>query len=111
MPVTIHGKEYKTVAERMSDLHGADDSWSLTSELIHVSDDEVIVKSSLTFENRRTFEGIAHEHKGASYINKTSYVEVAQTSAWGRALACAGLAGTELASADEMVNSLRNQKK
>jgi len=76
MPVTIHGKEYKTVAERMSDLHGADDSWSLTSELIHVSDDEVIVKATLTFENGRTFEGIAHEHKGASYINKTSFSDV-----------------------------------
>ena len=71
---------------------------------------EVIIKATLTFSNGRTFEGIAHEHKGASYINKTSYVEVAQTSAWGRALACAGLAGTELASADEMVNALRNQK-
>jgi len=110
MPVTIHGKEYKTVAERMSNLHGADDSWSLTTELLHISKDEVIVKATLTFSNGRTFEGIAHEHKGDNYINKTSYVEVAQTSAWGRALACAGMAGTELASADEMVNALRNQK-
>ena len=110
MPVTIHRKEYKTVAERLSELHGADDSWSMTSELLYGSDDEVIIKATLTFSNGRTFEGIAHEHKGASYINKTSYVEVAQTSAWGRALACAGLAGTELASANEMVNALRNQK-
>ena len=110
MPVTIHGKEYKPVAERMSALHGAADSWSLISELLHVSEDEVIVKATLTFDNGRTFEGIAHEQKSASYINKTSYVEVAQTSAWGRALACAGMAGTELASADEMVNALRNQK-
>ena len=110
MPVTIHGKEYKTVAERLSGLHSSDDSWSLTSELLHVTKDEVIVKATLTFSNGRTFEGIAHEHKGSSYINKTSYVEVAQNSAWGRALACAGMAGTELASADEMVNALRNQK-
>ena len=110
MPVTIHKKEYKTVAERMSECHSDDDSWSMTSELLTVSGDEVIVKATLTYGNGRTFEGIAHEHKGASYINKTSYVEVAQTSAWGRGLACAGLAGTELASADEMVNALRNQK-
>ena len=55
MPVTIHGKEYKTVAERMSELHGDDDSWSLTSELLHVSDDEVIVKATLTFSNGSTF--------------------------------------------------------
>ena len=48
MPVTIHGKEYKTVAERLSGLHGDDDSWSLTSELLHVSGDEVIIKASPT---------------------------------------------------------------
>ena len=46
-----------------------------------------------------------------SFINKTSYVENCETSAWGRALANFGIGlGTSVASADEVANAIENQK-
>ena len=42
-------------------------------------------------------------------INKTSFVECAETSAIGRALASAGYMGTEFASADEVATAIQNQ--
>ena len=42
-------------------------------------------------------------------INKTSALENAETSAVGRALAFLGFAGTEIASADEVANAIKQQ--
>ena len=47
--------------------------------------------------------GHAMERVGSSNINTTNPVEMAETSAIGRALACFGLGGGEYASSDEMV--------
>ena len=55
--------------------------------------------------------GIAEEFKGSSYINKTSYVENCETSAWGRALGNFGIGlDTSVASANEVLNAVSNQK-
>ena len=45
--------------------------------------------------------------KSASFINKTSFVEVCETSAWGRALANFGIGiDSQVASANEVVNAI-----
>jgi hypothetical protein len=55
--------------------------------------------------------GHAHETKGSSYINKTSHVEVCETSAWGRALGNFGIGiDSSVASADEVQNAIINDK-
>ena len=54
---------------------------------------------------------MALEEFGSSFINKTSALENAETSALGRALAAFGLHGTEFASADELINAKMNQNK
>lgn len=54
--------------------------------------------------------GHAMERVGASNINTTNPVEMAETSAIGRALACFGLGGGEYASGDEMVNFFIKQQ-
>ena len=54
--------------------------------------------------------GLAEENRGSSYINKTSYVENCETSAWGRALANFGIGlDTSVASAEEVQNAIANQ--
>jgi hypothetical protein len=53
--------------------------------------------------------GLASEDKRQGFINKTSALEVAETSAIGRALAAFGLHGGEYASSFEMENAISNQ--
>ena len=55
--------------------------------------------------------GHAHETKGSSFINKTSYIEVCETSAWGRALGNFGIGiDSSVASADEVNNAIKMQE-
>ena len=54
--------------------------------------------------------GFAQEDKSSSYINKTSYVENCETSAWGRALANLGIGiDTSIASSNEVAIAIGKQ--
>ena len=113
MPVNIHGKEYKTVAERLSEVSSdTKGKYSLKTKVIGDVNGTVLIKATLERE-RGTFVGHAYEREDAGYINKTSHVENCETSAIGRALASAGYAGSEFASADEVANAItqQNEKK
>ena len=69
--------------------------------------------SVLSPEGKVLAVGHALEEKASSYINKTSFVENAETSAWGRALAAFGIGidGTGIASASEVLNAINAQNK
>ncbi len=54
--------------------------------------------------------GTAEENRYAGFINKTSAVENAETSAIGRCLFTAGFGGGEFCSAEELQNALAQQK-
>ena len=116
MSVKIHGKEYRTVAERMHLLGGdiGRENYSLMTEIIQFDDDLVVMKAVLTIDyesnNKQTYVGHAFEKFDSSQINKTSALENCETSAIGRALAAVGLAGTEYASADEVANAINQQQ-
>ncbi len=56
-------------------------------------------------------QGHAHEVRGSSNINKTSYVENCETSAVGRALAMLGIGiDTSIASANEVEEAIAKQQ-
>lgn len=112
--VLIHGKEYKTVAKRVKEFREEYPDFYLTSEIIQMDADQCVVKAYIGMHNKDGTSSVyatghAQEFKNASFINKTSYVEVCESSAWGRALANFGYAGSELASADEVANAIANQ--
>ena len=66
--------------------------WSLTSELIDLTENRCVIKASITDEKDKVIAtGIAYEVMGSSYINKTSFIENCETSAWGRALGNLGI--------------------
>ena len=110
MSVNIHGKEYKTVAERVGEIHKATKGMvTITTEIISNDDVEVIMKATIHTDDQ-LYTGHALERYGSTMINKTSALENCETSAIGRALAAAGYAGTEYASADEVANAISNQK-
>lgn len=114
MPVNIHGKSYLPVAERMTLLKEEIGiaNYSMQSEILYHDTEKVIVKAVLTInhgETSQSYIGHAEEHRNASKINKTSALENAETSAVGRALAFAGWAGDEIASADEVAAAISQQ--
>ena len=108
--VDIHGKIYLTVARRINDFRDQHPNYGIHSEVISVDATSVLVKSVITDETGREISsGIAEETRSASKINKTSAVENCETSAVGRALAFFGMAGTEIASADEVQAAIAQQ--
>lgn len=109
----IKGKEYVEVNERIKYFRFSDDykGWSLSSEIVHLDADSCVIRAEIRDENwvlRAT--GFAQEDKSSSYINKTSYVENCETSAWGRALANLGIGiDTSIASSNEVSIAIAKQ--
>jgi len=97
MPIIIHNREYKTVSERLGEI--GDKLKGVDTEVLYL-DPVVMVKATITTD-KGIFTGISAADPSKSIEAKTP-VEVAETSAVGRALAFAGYAGSEIASANEM---------
>lgn len=108
--VNIHGSEYATVAHRLAILRrnlGTD----ARIETIILDRDEnyIVIKAILSIDNKIISTGIAEEKRNSSRINQTSSVEVAETSAIGRALAFAGITNDKIASAEEVSTAIEQQ--
>lgn len=107
--VSIHGKEYLTVARRINDFREKHPDYQISSEVLSAAE-LVQVKATIADpEGRVIATGLAEELRGSTNINKTSALENAETSAVGRALAFYGMGGTEIASADEVANAITQQ--
>ena len=103
MSVTIHGREYVTVAERVTAAH-ATSLMSITTELLVEDGKRYIVRATVTLKDNQVFTGHAEETRGSKGIAGQSPLEVAETSAVGRALGFAGFGSTEsIASAEEVI--------
>lgn len=108
--VTIHGKEYETVASRVSRFRADYKEYTLMTKIIKIDADECIVEAAILNETGRLIaNGHAQEFRNASQINKSSYVENCETSAIGRALAAFGIGGTEYVTANEVANAIHQQ--
>lgn len=112
MPVNIHGKEYQTVAERVFQFRKENEGQlSIETEVLSAAE---LVQVKCSIRDKQGFviaTGHAEEVRGSTNINKTSALENCETSAAGRALAFFGLAGTEIASADEVSDAIIRQAK
>lgn len=103
--VTIHGKEYMTVARRL-ELANTDKALeSLETEVL--SHNPVVVRAKL-FIKGKTFTGISSVNTDSQkFIERQNPYEVAETSAVGRALGFAGYGLIEsVASADEVARAV-----
>ena len=111
--IKIKGKEYVEVNERLKYFRANYPNYSLVSEVIDKTESSVLIMASVIDENDNVLAtGLAEEEKGSTFINKTSYVENCETSAWGRALANFGIGlDTAVASAEEVKNAIANQNK
>tara|TARA_R110002012_G_scaffold42523_2_gene115721 strand:+ start:12173 stop:12721 length:549 start_codon:yes stop_codon:yes gene_type:complete len=109
--IKIKGRDYVEVNERLMYFRDQYPNYSLTSEVIEKTDNSILILASIMDEQGRVVaNGLAEEEKGSTFINKTSYVENCETSAWGRCLANFGIGlKTSIASAEEVQNAISNQ--
>ncbi len=111
--VDIKGKAYVEVNERIKYFRENYKGWSLESDLLSLDNGVCVVKATIRDENGVVkANGLAYEIENSTFINKTSYIENCETSAWGRALGNLGIGiDTSIASAEEVINAVNNQPK
>lgn len=105
--IKIHSKEYADVAFRVGMLRknlGLDAT--IKTELLYHDEKKVIVRSEIWIDGKLISTGLAEELKSTSRINQLSSLEVAETSAVGRAAAFAGLTNDNIASSNEVSNAI-----
>lgn len=106
----IRGKEYHTVALRVSKFREAYPHYALTASVVVRDQECVVMQAQIADETGRIVAtGHAEEYRTSSQINRTSALENCETSAIGRALAAFGFGGTEFASANEVQNAIHQQ--
>ena len=99
--INIKGKEYIPVVERVKEAHAQDKEASITTEIVQCGELRVAVKATVTLHGK-TFTGHSQAEWGKGMMGNVA-LEVAETSAVGRALGFAGIGiDTGIASADEM---------
>lgn len=111
--ISIKGKKYVLVSDRVKYFNAAYSNGVIKTKLIKYEDKQIIVKATVIPDIKnpeRYFEDYSQEIEGQGYINKTSALENASTSAVGRALALMGIGVLDsIASADEM-NKAENRE-
>jgi hypothetical protein len=112
----IKGKEYAEVNQRIKAFRMVYPQGFIRTEMISNENGICIFKATAGHTDDNGGEhilstGTAYEKEGSTFINKTSHIENAETSAVGR---CLGLAGfgidTSVASFEEVGNAMLNQK-
>jgi hypothetical protein len=110
-----NGKSYTRVDYRIKkarEVFGFD--LRILNTVIHRDEREAIVQCNVYLKENGNWELVqnahAHEFRDTSPMNLYNYVEIAETSAMGRALGGLGLFGNEFASSNEMSSSLNHQE-
>jgi len=112
--VHMRGREYKTVALRVSEFrtdYPISEGWAIKTGCLDMSSERVVFRAAIVDpDGREVAVGFAEEYRSTRGVNSTSALENCETSAIGRALAAAGYAGQEYASADELAGALQQQR-
>jgi len=99
--IKIGDKQYIPVVERVKEAHVQDKELTIATEIVRVDGERVSVKATVTVKGK-AFTGHSQAVYGVGRFKDVA-LEIAETSAVGRALGFAGI-GIEdgIASADEM---------
>ena len=103
--------KYVLIKTRLQYFRKHFENGSITTEILHFDKNTVMMKASVFINGQLVSTGIAHEDKDAGYVNKTSFVEVCETSAVGRALGILGIGISEsVATYDEVRSAIQQQE-
>lgn len=104
--ISIKGKSYVTVNERLKYFRENFKGYALVSELVDVNDRTALIRAVVKNEKGEivaTGTSFERADNKKSMVNATSHVENCETSAWGRALGNFGIGiDASVASADEV---------
>ena len=87
--------DYEPVASRLDRFLKAHPNARVITELVHYLSDIAVFKAELWLDGEIIATGWAEEIRGQGNVNKTSHLENCETGAVGRALANAGLSGSD----------------
>jgi len=111
--IDIKGKSYVPVSERLKHFRSNYKDHKLVTEIDHMLSNEdrvVMVASILNADNEVVAMGHAFEDRESTFVNKTSFIENCETSAWGRALEnLFGTGNSNIASFEEVANAISQQ--
>ena len=108
----IRGKEYAEVHQRIKAFRMVYPEGTIETEMLSNENGVCIFKATVKNIDIVLGVGHAYEKEGSSFINSTSYIEVCETSACGRALGMCGFGiDTSVASYEEVANAVKNQEK
>jgi hypothetical protein len=111
--VDIKGKAYVQVNERVRVFRQDErySGWALITSPLKVSDAEAFFEAKILNDKGVLIaNGHARELQSSSFINKTSYIENAETSAIGRALGNLGIGiESSFCTADELLIAMAGQ--
>lgn len=108
----IKGRDYIEVNQRILAFWELYPNGRILTEKLSDDGKRCDFKASAYDGDNLLATGHAFEFQGAGLVNKTSYVENAETSAIGRALGVLGIGITEsIASADEVQSAIAHQER
>jgi hypothetical protein len=93
--VAFNLDDYEPVASRLDRFLKAHPDARVITDLVHYLADVAVFKCELWLNDEIIATGWAEEVRGQGNVNKTSHVENCETGAVGRALANAGLSGSD----------------
>lgn len=112
--IDIKNKSYAQVPERIKAFRMIYPTGYITTQMLSNENGVCIMQTEVGYEDENgkhtLATGMAYEKEDSSFINKTSYIENAETSSCGRALGMAGFGiDVSVASAEEVQNAINNQ--
>lgn len=109
--IDVKGKNYIEVNQRIKAFRMLYPEGTITTDILFMDNGVVTMKASVYNGEKLLATGLAQEKENSTFINKTSFVENAETSAVGRALGMLGIGiDTSIASAEEVLNAITNQE-
>ena len=110
--ISIHGKEYATVALRVAIARRVlGTALDVVTKIVSIDKETVVMQADIFIDGKHVSTGHAEENRKASRINTTSALENAETSAVGRALAFCAFISDGIASAEEVTAAIEQQDK
>ena len=109
--IPLGKSEYVMVKTRLQYFRKHYENASIDTDHVFFDGESIMCKTTIHVDGKLVATGMAHEEKSKNNINATSFVEVCETSAVGRALGMMGIGITNsVATYDEVKNAIAQQE-